>query len=304
MTEAVATAAPLTLSGKFEPLDDCPLTCVELLEGVDQYENEIHAAKLATSEKGGAVRHRIRPIIKDCEGASGLEIADQLWQIAYANCMKAGKATRYCAELTIREGDGLRSTPVRIYFDVKPDNEDVEREEIAANGPSWEYVRGLEMLVLTLTERSSRVAMRQAMLEDKRIGMIYSSITQMQQMKLAESRGQTELVEAQGRNRRKDKLFDGVVGLLPKLVDRFVPDAKKAIPVTTDKPHARLAKLVTTEQLEAFAAALGPVAFAKFEDAADIPSAREVLAALDLETQAAILDAIGRDNVLEIATWD
>lgn len=303
MSQTTTEPRALTLSSKFEGVEHTPLTCAELLEGVESYEGDLVRAAVALSEAGGAKRHRVRPIVKAVGDASALEVADQLFAIAFAHCMREGKPGRYCAELTIREGDAVRSSPVRIYFNLSPELP-IESDARAASEPSLEYVRGLESLVLTMTDRLSRVSVRLISQEERRHQMAWTSIERMHRSKLAEGEIAIAQVEAEGRNRRRDRMFDGVFALLPKLADKYIGPAKSNGVRSNLRPVERVAELLTAEQLEGFKAAIGDARWSELESAADIPAARDVLAALDVETQGAILEAVGRDNVLTIATWE
>lgn len=290
----------MQLSAKFVVADDEPLTCVALLEGCELYEGSVLKAKVARSENGGANRTRVRPVIKSAGGASGVELADQLHAIAWNDCKKLGKPQRYLAELDV-EGE---PQPVRIYFDLTPDVPVlIEAGNTAA--PSLEYVRGLEQLVLTLSTNASRVSVRQSMNEEKRISAVWAGLERSSHLEVA--RGQVKVAEIaeEGRNRRLDKGVDGVVMLLPKLAERFLPPAEAAAvsAAAAGSPIERIEALVTADQFTKLEAALGPESWVELSSAPDLQTAKNVLAMLSLETQAAMLEAVGRDHLLTMSGW-
>lgn len=300
MTAAAEQVETLTLSGKFLAAEDEPLTSVGLLEACELYESSILKAKVAISEAGGARRIRVRPVIKSVGNASGVEVADQLHAIAWTDVKKHGKPRRYLAELDV-EGE---AQPIRVYFDLSPD---VTVFEVEGNtsAPSLEYVRGLEQLVLTLSTNASRVAVRQGMNEERRINAVWAGLERESNLEVAKGANEIARLTAEGKNRRTDKVLDGVVGLLPKLADRMIGElGSQAGAVSAEgTPIERVTKIVSAEQLAALEKALGSELWVKLSAAPDIPTLRDLLAGMSLEVQAAMLEAIGRDHIMTIAGW-
>lgn len=316
MSETAPAPRDLKLSGKFEPVDEIPLTCVELMEGIEAYDGDVVQCKVAISENGGVKRTRIRPIIKDAGDAAALEIADMAFAIAWTDMKKRGKAARYVAELIVREGDGtVRSSPHRVYFDCKPDDGTDIDEPAETNAPSLTYVRGLEDRVLLQCDRMNRMATRVMMQQDRLYAMAWSGIEAANASKVAESRAEIELEDARGRNRRRDKIFDGVVSFLPHAAARLLPEAGPALKAIgasaggDEKPKGpppieRLRELLTSDELDAFKKAVGDETWTVIESAKTLQEAQRPIATASKEVQHAIVDALGEKNVLAIASWE
>jgi len=49
--------------------------------------------------------------------------------------------------------------------------------------------------------------------------------------------------------------------------------------------------------------ALGPEVWATLEKTQNVTEARDVLAGMPIDTQGGMLDAIGRDHIMTIASW-
>lgn len=294
----------MRLSANLDVPPDIPLPPTSLTDGVEEHEGLIKTAKVARSLKGGASRKRIRPTVADAGDASATEIADACWAIAYADALVLGHKQRYVCELTIIDGDAVRDRPERIYFDVDVPV-DVEVDGAPANGPSHEYVRRLEDRVLSLSDSLVRGAARREAREEKRDARFFEMVEKVAAMKLEDQRARVELVETEGRNRRKDRFTDAVFSVLPKLADKALGMGATPTPAAqaSGTPHERMVKLLTADQLAAFDAAVGEDKAEALRNAATVDEAKEILSGLDLETQNNVLNAVGRDAILEMAQW-
>lgn len=300
MPATAETIEGISLSAKFIVADEEPLTCVALLEGCDLHEGAVLKAKVQISANGGASRTVVRPVIKSVGDASGIELADQLHAIAWNDCKKHGAPRRYLAELIVKD----ESQPVRIYFDLSPDVPTLV-ESGNTGVPSLEYVRGLEQLVLTLSTNASRVSVRQGLNEEKRINAVWAGLDRQSHLEIAKGQVAVAQIAEEGRNRRMDKGVDGIVTLLPKLAERYLPPAAAAAVATAadGTPIERIEKLVTADQFSKLETALGKESWVELSAAPDLPTAKNVLANLSLETQSGMLEAIGRDHLLTMAGW-
>lgn len=301
MSENASQAKAIVLSAKFTECEGAPLPGEDLLLGMETYEGDIVRVAVALSEKGGAKRKRIRPTLKVTPDASAVEIADQVHAIAWADVCERGETSRYVAELTVTSGDGTDDQ--RVYFTLRP-NADVTELSAAdsrTDGPSLEYVRGLEQLVVQLSSANGRVAIRQSLNEAKRLGIAWDSIDRQAAIEVARGRVSNEALALAGSDGRKDKMLDGAISLLPMLAARVMGSPQAA--ADAPPPWERLTGLLDAKQLDAFAAAIGDVFTTELKAAKTIEDARVVLVKLDDETQTALLGAIGPDNVLTIASW-
>lgn len=300
MSEPATKPQPLVLSSTLDRADGCPLPCVELVTLCEAHEGETTKAAMAVSEKGGAKRTRIRPVVKQVNDASAVELADELQAIAWADVCKRGKKTRYVAELTVAG----ETKPIRVYFDLTPDHDTEEEEDGTTNAPSLEYVRGLEQQVLTLTRQLNALAARSVANEGKRIDLAWAGIDRAVHTEIARGQVRIEETRTAAREARRDKLLDGAVehilpGLAGRLLDRALPAANSS----TAKPADRLRALLSAEQLDAFKSAVGDERVEQLEAAETVEDARKVLAAMPIEMQGEVLAAIGRDHVITISTW-
>ena len=303
MAEAAEKTVPMQLSGKFSSLESCPLTREELVEGCCEYDGDIVKAGVSISENGGASRIRVRPTIKEVGDSSALAVADQLNEIAWADCMKHGKKRRYVTDLVVREDGLVLSQPIRIYFTLEPEVDHVE-ESTRTDTPSLEYVRGLEQINLRNTDRLSRMSCRVMAQEESRHKLAWAAVTRAHQATLAEGQVKIATIEAQGRNTRNDKLLDGAISMLPALAARYLPGVETPAALTSEKtPFERVRDLVSEEQFEKMKTALGDELVEKFEACKTIEAARELLAGLPADKQHAMADAIGDDNIFAMAAW-
>jgi len=306
-----ATAEPITalaLSSKFTACDNTPLPSVELLAGFEMYEGDVTKVNVSLSEKGGAKRTRIRPVIKAVGTAAAVELADQVQEIAWAHCMNRGESGRYVAEMQIAE-EGGGSREERVYFNLRPDTNEVTESNDTTDRPSLEYVHSLEQMVLTLSRQASSTAMRQQMNEGRRIDIAWAGIDRITAQEDARGRVALETKRLEGSERRKDKAFDGAIDhLLPKLLDNYLPDPKKKAEASPEDsnlvPIDRMRKLLTDEQFDGYKKALGEKTFDAFAKTKDLDAARELFNDLTRKTQKAILEAVGREHLITIANWE
>lgn len=308
--EAEKTKERIVLSAKVDEVVGGPLPAEEILRAAEDYEGHYIRANISATTDG-TDRKVVRPTITEVNGASAIEMTDVLFAIAWADCNKKGKKSRYCANFFIEEGGKIRTSPIRAYFWLSPDDLDGEPANDTpvprkTTGPSLEYVHGLEETNLRTLDRLSRASYYSMRHREQSEDISLRALVTMSNTKLAEGRNAVDLADSQARHSRNDKILTGVVSIFPALAQKYLGVGDKAdepAKLSAASPPDRLKAFLTGEELERFIKAIGDEKWKAFQEVEDIEAARKLLATLPSECAQKIVDAIGEEKIFEISSW-
>ncbi len=316
MPEAAENKERVVLSGNLEDVAGGPLASEEMLRLCEDYEGHVIRANVSRTTDG-TDRKVVRPTITEVNGASAIEICDVLHKVAWAHCNKTGERSRYCCNLYVEEDGKVRSSPVRAYFWLSPEDENTETRRPAqetgkAVGPSLEYVHGLEEMNLRSLDRLSRAAARTLARDEQTQRLAFNAIELINNTKLAEGANAVALEDARARHARNDKILGGIVSIFPQIAEKYLklgaantgaPAQDGDGPLGAAKPGDRVRAFLTGEELERFKEAITEEKWEEFEACADIAEARKLLATLPSECAKKIVDAIGEEKIYEMSSW-